>query len=163
MADAMAVAYFRGIAASQLLISPNIKGSMIAVGMSDEATRVYLRKLSSGKAGVACINSPSSVTVSGDETAIDELVEMLKDKSVFFRRLAVDVAYHSHHMEIAANEYLSSIEHISPRHDHTLASQLGKIAVFSSVTGSEIRPSEMGPQYWVSNLLGQTVIKMWRI
>lgn len=155
MEDAMAVAYFRGIAASQLLISPDIKGAMIAVGMSDEAIRAYLAKITTGKAGVACINSPSSVTVSGDASAIDELTKMLKDKSVFFRRLAVDVAYHSHHMEIVANEYLSCIEHISPRHGHAPTSQPGKVAVFSSITGSDIQASEMGPQYWVSNLLGQ--------
>ncbi|GLI79916.1 putative PKS/NRPS-like protein biosynthetic cluster [Penicillium ochrochloron] len=116
MQDSMAVAYFRGIAASQLVIAPDMKGAMIAIGMSSKAVQGYLERLTSGKAVVACINSPSSVTVSGDVTAVDELSENLKDKSVLFRRLAVDVAYHSHHMEIVAHEYLASIEHISPRH-----------------------------------------------
>jgi acyl transferase domain-containing protein/NADPH:quinone reductase-like Zn-dependent oxidoreductase len=155
MQDSMAVAYFRGIAASQLVIAPDMKGAMIAIGMSSEAVQGYLGRLTSGKAVVACINSPSSVTVSGDVTAVDELSENLKDKSVFFRRLAVDVAYHSHHMEIVAHEYLASIEHISPRHSRDPVSHPGKVSIFSSVTGTEINTSEMGAQYWVSNLLGQ--------
>ncbi|KAF3392596.1 Compactin diketide synthase mokB [Penicillium rolfsii] len=155
MEDAMAVAYFRGIAASQILIAPDMKGAMIAVGMSNESAQGYLERLTSGKAVVACINSPSSVTVSGDLIAIDELSDILKDKSVFFRRLAVDVAYHSHHMEIFANEYLASIEHISPQHTHDLVSNFNQIRMFSSVTGTEIQTFEMDAQYWVSNLLGQ--------
>lgn len=155
MEDAMAVAYFRGIAASQLLIAPDMKGAMIAIGMSSEAVQGYLETLTTGKAVVACINSPSSVTVSGDVTAIDELSEILKDTLVFFRRLSVDVAYHSYHMEIVAHEYRTSIEHISPRHSHNSVSRLNKVSMFSSVTGTEIQISEMGAQYWVSNLLGQ--------
>lgn len=155
MEDAMAVAYFRGIAVSQLLIAPDMKGAMIAVGMPNEAVQDYLARLTTGEAVVACINSPSSVTVSGDVAAIDELAENFKDKSVFFRRLAVDVAYHSHHMEIVAHEYLASIEHISPRHSQDPVSSLNKISMFSSVTRTEIQTSEMGAQYWVSNLLGQ--------
>ncbi|OKP15072.1 Lovastatin diketide synthase LovF [Penicillium subrubescens] len=155
MEDAMAVAYFRGTAASQLLIAPDMKGAMIAIGMSNETIQEHLDRLTTGKAVVACINSPSSVTVSGDVTAIDELSENLKEKSVFFRRLAVDVAYHSHHMKIVAHDYLASIEHISPRHGQDPVSPLNKISMFSSVTGTEIQTSEMGAQYWVSNLLGQ--------
>jgi acyl transferase domain-containing protein len=153
--DAMAVAYFRGIAASQLLIAPDMKGAMIAIGMSSDTTQGYLERLTAGKAVVACINSPSSVIVSGDVTAIEELSEVLKEKSVSSRRLAVDVAYHLHHMEIVAHEYFASIEHISPRHSQDTVSAINKDSTFSSVTGTEIQNSEMGAQYWVSNLLGQ--------
>lgn len=155
MEDAMAVAYFRGIAASQLLISSRGNGAMMAIGMSGEAIQEYTGSLKTGKVVVACINSPSSVTVSGDVAAIEELTEILKDKSVFFRRLAVDVAYHSHHMEVVANKYLDSIEHISPIPNHAPDLHPSNVAMFSAVTGAEVQNSEMGAQYWVSNLLGQ--------
>lgn len=154
MEDAMAVAYYRGVAASQLLMT-EARGSMMAIGMSSEEVQPYLERLTSGKAVVACVNSPSSVTVSGDAEAINELSRALKDTAVFSRRLAVDVAYHSHHMELVAREYRAAIEHVRP-HDHRrVLDDAPQVSFFSSVTGKALQPSELGPQYWVSNLLGQ--------
>ena len=154
----MAVAYYRGVAASELLALHQTKGAMMAIGMSAEDTQPYLEGLTSGKAVVACINSPSSVTVSGDAAAIDELVHLLKDTPVFSRRLVVDVAYHSHHMELVANEYLLCIEHIIPRgrpEQHQNATNLHRVSFFSSVTGTEVENEDLGAEYWIANLLGQ--------
>jgi NADPH:quinone reductase-like Zn-dependent oxidoreductase len=158
MEDAMKVAYYRGLCASKILASNEVRGSMIAVGVSAEVIEPYISRLVSGKVDVACINSPSSVTVSGDAEAIAELADRLKEKSIFYRRLAVDVAYHSHHMELVADEYLSAIATISPRDQHANteeACQPFSVSMFSSVTGKSILPEELGPRYWVSNLLQQ--------
>lgn len=154
MEDAMAVSYYRGVAASQILMT-EVRGSMMAIGMSPEEAQPYLNGLASGKVVVACVNSPSSVTVSGDAEAINELAAKLKDEAVFGRRLAVDVAYHSHHMELVAREYLAAIEHIRPLDRRRMLGEFPLVSFFSSVTGRELQPSELGPQYWVSNLLGQ--------
>lgn len=150
----MVAAYYRGLAASQLLLT-EAKGSMMAIGMSAGEVQPYLSSLTSGKAVVACINSPTSVTVSGDAEAIRELGDILKDMSVFSRRLAVDVAYHSHHMELVAQEYLAAIEHIRPLDRRRISEEWHLVPFFSSVTGTELVSDELGPQYWVSNLLGQ--------
>ena len=151
MEDAMSISFYRGVAAGQLLTA-QVHGGMMAIGMSPEDIQPYLARLESGKAVIACINSPSSVTVSGDTNAIDELAKALKDNPAFSRRLNVDVAYHSHHMELVANEYLHSIDHIAPRKPQNSNNH---ISFFSSVTGTEIQPEALGPPYWVSNLLGQ--------
>lgn len=151
MEDAMSIAFYRGVAASQLLTA-QIHGGMMAIGMSPKDIQPYLARLESGKAVIACINSPSSVTVSGDTNAIDELTRVLKDNPAFSRRLNVDIAYHSHHMELVANRYLHSINHIVPRKPQNSNNH---ISFFSSVTGTEIPPDALGPPYWVSNLLGQ--------
>lgn len=151
MEDAMSVAYHRGVAASQLLTA-QVHGGMMAIGMSPEEVQPHLAKINSGKAVIACVNSPSSVTISGDTDAIEELTKSLRNNPAFSRRLAVDVAYHSHHMELVSTEYLDSIERITPKKpskDHDL------ISFFSSVTGTELQPEALGPAYWVSNLLGQ--------
>lgn len=152
--DAMAVAYYRGVAASQLLAT-EARGSMMAIGMSPEEVQPYLERLTSGKAVVACVNSPSSVTVSGDAEVISELSGVLKDTAVFSRRLAVDVAYHSHHMELVAHGYRAAIEHVRPLDRRRMLDEPPQVSFFSSVTGKELQLSELGPQYWVSNLLGQ--------
>lgn len=156
--DAMKVAYYRGLYASKNLATNDVRGSMIAIGVSAEAIEPYISSLISGKAHLACINSPSSVTVSGDTEAIAELADKLKDTSIFYRRLAVEVAYHSHHMELVADEYLNAIATIAPREQRVIAEETCQpfaVSMFSSVTGKSILPEELGPQYWVSNLLQQ--------
>jgi acyl transferase domain-containing protein len=56
---------------------------MLAAGVSAAQIEPFLDTLKSGKAVVACINSPSSVTASGDGEAIDELEKVLKEKEFF--------------------------------------------------------------------------------
>lgn len=148
MEGAMTVAYHRGIIGTALLEN-GVKGSMMAVGLSASEARLYVAALRTGRATVACENGPTNVTVSGDTAAIEELETFLQDKGIFTRRLAVEVAYHSHHMRSIADEYLQSIAHINP-----LASNR-PTQFFSSVSGSEVFASDLSPDYWVQNLVDQ--------
>ena len=146
---AMEVAYYRGVASSNMRRTGEVEGAMMAVGMSEEDIRPYISALTKGKVAVACLNSPTSTTVSGDLTAIDELQAELEDKKLFARKLAVEVAYHSHHMDSVAEEYSAAISGISP-----IPGQEG-VQFFSSVTGDRATASDLGPAYWVRNMLGQ--------
>ena len=65
---------------------------------------------------VACVNSPTSVTLSGDVAALEELRAVLDERSVFARRLKVDVAYHSAHMNPAFENILPRFPILSLRH-----------------------------------------------
>ncbi|KAJ6139397.1 hypothetical protein N7471_005883 [Penicillium samsonianum] len=142
---AMALAYWRGQMTSLLKSSfPSLKGTMIAVGASREAIQPMLKALSSYST-VACVNSPSSVTVSGDVFAIDELEKILQDKQIFNRKLKIDVAYHSDHMKKVADAYLAAIENIQHFPSATAS-------FFSSVFGRLAKPSELGLEYWIANL-----------
>ncbi len=61
---------------------------------------------------------------------------------------AVEVAYHSHHMTHVAKEYADAISDIKV--------QPGcEVEFFSSVTGKKEAASELGPDYWVSNMLNE--------
>lgn len=153
----MSIAYYRGTAACKLQASTDGKyrGSMMAAGISAEDAQPFLAGLESGKAVVACINSPSSITISGDYTAIEELENTFRDKEIFSRRLAVEVAYHSHHMKAIAHDYFASIASVTPRTESDTVPRKKPMLFFSSVTGKEIKAPDLGPQYWVSNLLNQ--------
>ncbi|CAP93818.1 Pc16g11480 [Penicillium rubens Wisconsin 54-1255] len=157
MYDAMSVAYYRGVVASQLLHDQPNRGAMMAVGMSAEEVQPYLDEFQPRQLVVACINSPSSVTISGDILAIDALGQTLKDQQVFSRRLEVGVAYHSPHIEQVAEQYHSLIGHIQPRGlDQITEDKRGKWPLFfSSVTGKMAPLQELHARYWVSNLVGQ--------
>ena len=143
---AVTVAYYRGVLSSQLIPKDgNAKGAMLAAGLSAEDAESYTEGISSGKATIACINSPKSVTLSGDVGAIDELHSILEEKGLFSRKLKVNVAYHSFHMKAIAEEYSRSL------HALTVSSRNRDVEFFSSVfPGISV---ETNPAYWVQNLL----------
>lgn len=89
MREAILMAFWRG----QSLLLGHHDGSMAAVEMSEAEVQPYL---SSG-VSVACVNSPSNVTLSGDNTELLGVVAKLKQErpTLFARTLAVDHAYHS--------------------------------------------------------------------
>ncbi|CAI7660617.1 unnamed protein product [Penicillium glandicola] len=157
MKDAMSVAYYRGVVASQLLHDQPNRGAMMAVGISAEEAQRYLDKFKYRQVVVACINSPSSVTISGDTLAIDALAQTLKEQQVFSRRLEVGVAYHSPHIEQLAQQYHSLIRHIQPRGPDQSAVEKRErgASFFSSVTGTKVPMEQFDALYWVSNLVGQ--------
>ncbi|GLA73933.1 type I Iterative Polyketide synthase (PKS) [Aspergillus tubingensis] len=143
---ALTLAYRRG-QMTELLKSqyPDLKGTMMAVGTSVEAIQPMLKTLYSGYATVACVNSPSSVTISGDVPAIEELQGILEEKKIFNRRLIIDVAYHSDHMKKVSEAYFSAIASVQP-------SGAATATFFSSVVGDVSDPTDLSPSYWVQNL-----------
>ncbi|KAJ5778489.1 hypothetical protein N7520_001735 [Penicillium odoratum] len=145
--DALRVAYFRGVAVSQLKkLHPDLEGSMLAVGISETGANQLIEDFRD-QVVIACINSPSSVTLSGDKSALKQLQTRLESERIFNRMLAVDVAYHSHHIARVQQTYLCALAGISPRQAKTGAH------IFSSVTGLPIQGKEMSAEYWARNLV----------
>ncbi|MCJ1403811.1 hypothetical protein MMC11_007034 [Xylographa trunciseda] len=146
--DAWKIAYHRGQLSSQInLHDPNLHGAMLAVGASASQTESWISQVSKGTVVVACVNSPMSVTVSGDVSGIDELHDILQRKDIFARKLKVDTAYHSHHMNVIAAPYLQAIHNVQP----TSAREPRKM--YSAVSGTLVEASELGPVNWVRNLV----------
>lgn len=111
--SAMIVSYHRGLVVSmQLEQNTKLRGGMLAAGLSEVDAEVFLKRIPAGmgKAVVACVNSPRSVTLSGDRSAIMCLRSMLEARQIFVRKLGVGTAYHSHHMEIVAHSYLVTLQ-----------------------------------------------------
>jgi NADPH:quinone reductase-like Zn-dependent oxidoreductase/malonyl CoA-acyl carrier protein transacylase/ubiquinone/menaquinone biosynthesis C-methylase UbiE len=152
--EALATAYFRGLIADEYLVQDkSISGCMMAVGLGPEAAEPYLERIKTGRVVIACINSPSSVTLSGDTTGINEIEAELKAEGVFARKLQVPAAYHSHHMTRPAERYRSVLEeHLCVDERKNLCLQ--NILFSSPVTGGWIRNAkELGPSHWVNNML----------
>ena len=144
--SAWKLAYQRG-QLSKLLEAGS--GAMMSVGLGEMEANQHLDRVAQGKAVVACINSPSSVTVSGDVCALDQLDKALKTEGVFSRKLKVEVAYHSHHMKAVATAYLEAIKDVTTQ----ICLTDPQVKMFSSVTGNFIDPSALTPEYWVANLV----------
>lgn len=147
--DAWTIAFHRGRLSQNIhSFDPALKGCMLAVGLSASDCKPYLNAVTQGQAVVACKNSPTSTTLSGDLTAISELEKTMSSDGVFARKLKVTTAYHSPHMNVIAEHYLSSINHIQ-----TQAEVDNDVRMFSSVTGKEVKNEDLGPSYWVKNMV----------
>ncbi|KAJ4385278.1 hypothetical protein N0V93_010339 [Gnomoniopsis smithogilvyi] len=94
MEDAIIMAYYRGVAAADQVqqrlerevggLSGSSKiGGMMSVGMTKDDAQLYLDRLYKGKAAIPCVNSLSSLTISGDEDAIDVLNAELDERRTF--------------------------------------------------------------------------------
>ena len=143
----MLLAYHRGTAAAKLLHEhPATKGAMLAVGGQQALIESFLKTHATQATVKACINSPGSVTVSGDESEIDRLDKLAKEEGLFSRKLQTDVAYHSHHMLLVADHYRDCIGKITSR------GQSG-VDFHSSLFGKLLaNNSSLGTDYWVNNL-----------
>lgn len=151
--DAIYVAFYRGIHVLSAC-SPNggnMKGAMLAVGLPmATATELCENATFSGRVAVAASNSPSSVTVSGDEDAVSELKQILDEGNIFNRRLFVDRAYHSRHMLPCFDGYVSSL------HQCHIQAKMPTGANCTWISSVHNRPvtSEQGldGKYWAQNL-----------
>ncbi|KAL2193905.1 polyketide synthase [Corynascus similis CBS 632.67] len=149
--SAMTIAFARGGLASEGNRQFARKGGMVAVGLGAKDSDKYLSRVSNGKVVLACENSPSSITVSGDVCGLDQLEDLLKNDNIFARRLKVDAAWHSHHMEAVADSYYASMDKkVRPAQDHL------NIIFSSPATGTRLEDvEEIGsPSHWVRSLTG---------
>ena len=153
---AIAISYFRGQAAAQLARQQpqNQKGAMLALGVGPEEAAELITQHANGYATVTAINSPRSVTISGDQAAVENVQKAADDQGLFARRLKIQMAYHSRHMEEVASFYLDSIRPFCDKDAHHLASEDGSNPLFvSSVTGNALNRDALDGTYWVKNLV----------
>ncbi|PYH68553.1 type I polyketide synthase [Aspergillus vadensis CBS 113365] len=152
--SALKIAYFRGSLAGAVGRSSSMKGAMLAVGLSRENAQKYLDKLEPQferlEVVVACVNSPQSVTISGKLEQINALHDLLNGDSVFSRKLAVNVAYHSFQMREIADRYSTALGDLEAP---CKRKKRGPLMV-SSVTGTLISSERLvEPEYWVNNMV----------
>ncbi|KAF2266737.1 hypothetical protein CC78DRAFT_595404 [Lojkania enalia] len=149
---AMKLAYYRGALANKLRDEKSSSGSMMSVGLSPDGIAPYLHELGTRfgtcRVSIGCINSPTSVTLSGETSQIDVLRVMIQEHNEFARVLKVPVAYHSVQMGQIASEYRSLIQEIEHGAERT-----GHCSMVSSVTGSIVSVRQLRQaEYWVKNL-----------
>ncbi|PLB49064.1 polyketide synthase-like protein [Aspergillus steynii IBT 23096] len=150
---AIAIAFFRGQAAAQLAREQTKKGGMLALGTGFEDASKLIEQHADGYATVAAINSPQSVTVSGDQSSIEKIHKVADAQGLFARRLKIEVAYHSKHMEQVAASYLATIKPYCNADDSLLSKSNERAVFVSSVTGGVVDPASVDASYWVKNLV----------
>ncbi|MEU1806700.1 type I polyketide synthase [Streptomyces sp. NPDC019937] len=114
-------------------------GAMVAV----EAAEDEVRPLLSGEVSVAAVNGPSSVVLSGEENAVEEVAARLEGRRT--RRLAVSHAFHSALVDPMLEEFRAAVGGLTFHEP--------RIPVVSNVTGRLATDGELGsPDYWVRHV-----------
>ncbi|KAI1496579.1 putative polyketide synthase [Biscogniauxia marginata] len=147
--EAIVLAYTRG----QVVATNQRQGLMIAVGLGADSIVPYLHGIEDD-VRIAAINSPESITVSGDPSAVNKLATALSNQNVLNRILKTgDNAYHSHHMlslgepyEESANKALGQVHSLTKSEPPRSA-----VSWISSVT-PEKESHSPSPIYWRQNL-----------
>jgi acyl transferase domain-containing protein len=150
--SAMKLAFYRGALSEKLALCGHCNGSMLAVGLSEMETNEYLERLISRfgklKVKIGCINSPKSVTLSGDRVQIHALEAEFRSDGIFARELRVPLAYHSQQMHTIATGYKDAVRIIEKGDD-----RFNGITMMSSVTAAPVSLEQLrDPNYWVANL-----------
>ncbi|KEY64667.1 hypothetical protein S7711_02867 [Stachybotrys chartarum IBT 7711] len=152
--EAILAAYFRGYAVDKL----TSKGTMVAAGVGpDVADQLIDEKGLRGQICVACVNSPSSVTLSGTEEAADILVEVLQERKALAKKLVTGGrAYHSHLVAEVGELYENLLSEHLDYSSEPFNAQSG-VDMFSSVgyaKGQSILSATQArkARYWRDNL-----------
>ncbi|MER6589973.1 beta-ketoacyl synthase N-terminal-like domain-containing protein [Micromonospora chalcea] len=119
-------------------------GGMLAVAADEAAVTESIAGLTD-RVGVAAVNGPTSVVVSGAVDALDEVERVWRDRDVRTRRLAVSHAFHSPLMEPVLERFRGIVERLD------LAAPT--LPIVSNLTGAladadEIRTAD----YWVRHV-----------
>ncbi|MFE2408020.1 SDR family NAD(P)-dependent oxidoreductase [Kitasatospora sp. NPDC059408] len=118
-------------------------GGMVSVAEPVAAVRERLARWDE-RISVAAVNGPGSVVVSGDPEALEELIADCERAGVRARRVPVDYASHSAHVERIEHELLDLLAPITPRS--------ADVPFCSTVTGAVIDTAGLDAAYWYRNL-----------
>ncbi|MFI9825524.1 SDR family NAD(P)-dependent oxidoreductase [Streptomyces sp. NPDC052013] len=100
-----------------------------------------------GRVSVAAVNGPAAVVVAGDADALDEVLAVCEREGVRARRVKVDYASHTAHVEAIEADLLAALAPVEP--------VSGSVPFYSTVTGGFLDTASMDAAYWYRNLRGQ--------
>ncbi|TMU96940.1 type I polyketide synthase [Streptomyces sp. DASNCL29] len=119
------------------------RGGMVSVGLSVDQAKERIAAWD-GAISVAAVNGPGSVVVSGDPGALDEMVAQLESEEIRVRRVPVDYASHSAHVEAIREELLEVLAGLQPRSS--------EVPFYSTVSGELVDTAGLDAEYWYRNL-----------
>ncbi|MFF3866360.1 type I polyketide synthase [Micromonospora sp. NPDC001898] len=117
-------------------------GAMASVDLSADAVTARLAQFPG--VGVAAVNGPGTVVVSGPPQPVADLVQACADEGLRARLIPVDYASHSASVQEVAEQLRADLADVSP--------QAGDVRLVSTLTEDWVDPASMGAQYWYDNL-----------
>ncbi|BCK72970.1 hypothetical protein Srufu_069230 [Streptomyces libani subsp. rufus] len=118
-------------------------GVMVSVRVSEDEVAPLLE--GRVQVGIAAVNGPESVVISGAEAEVEQIAAALEAEGRKVKRLRVSHAFHSPLMDPMLAEFRSVLDQ--------LTYEDAKLPVVSNVTGRVADPAELrDPEYWVRHV-----------
>ncbi|WP_435818954.1 type I polyketide synthase [Micromonospora chersina] len=117
-------------------------GTMASVDLSADAVTARLDGFPG--VGVAAVNGPATVVVSGPPQAVADLVDACQADGIRARLIPVDYASHSAAVREVAEQLRTDLADVTPQAGHT--------RLVSTLTGEWVDPVAMTADYWYDNL-----------
>ncbi|MFB8301519.1 type I polyketide synthase, partial [Kitasatospora purpeofusca] len=122
------------------------RGGMASVALPAEQVAEHLAPWD-GRLSVAAVNGPASTVVSGDTDALDAFLDRTTALDIRSRRIPVDYASHSAHVEDIRTELLARLDGLDPRPS--------AIPFYSTLSGGLLEDTTaLDADYWYRNLRG---------
>ncbi|MFD3573459.1 type I polyketide synthase [Streptomyces sp. NPDC058644] len=128
---------------SKAILELSGQGGMVSLAVTADQARERIARWD-GRISLAAINGPGSVVVAGDADALDELIESCAAEDVRARRVPVDYASHSPHVERIQEALAGVLAGVEPLR--------ATVPMLSTVTGEWLTGTEVGADYWYQNL-----------
>nr|WP_256864152.1 acyltransferase domain-containing protein [Streptomyces avermitilis] len=129
---------------SQALAAVRGRGAMASLPLPAQDVQQLISERWEGQLWVAALNGPHSTTVSGDTTAVEELLTHCADTGLRAKRIPVDYASHCPHVQPLHDELLHLLGDITP--------QPSTMPFFSTVEGTWLDTTTLDAAYWYRNL-----------
>ncbi|HJP73361.1 MAG TPA: beta-ketoacyl synthase N-terminal-like domain-containing protein [Pseudonocardiaceae bacterium] len=137
--DAVKVSALR----AKALLAVDGQGGMVSVAESAEVVTPHLEWWQ-GRVGIAVVNGPRSVVISGDPAELDECIDALRGVGIQCRKISVNYASHSAYMSPLRDPIIDSLPDLTPKKS--------EIPFYSTVSGEIIDTSELNGTYWYTNM-----------
>ncbi|WP_431782001.1 type I polyketide synthase [Streptomyces chumphonensis] len=128
---------------SQALRTLSGTGGMASLPLSPEDTTALLEPWAS-ELSIAAHNGPHTTVIAGDAEALDQLLTHCEEKHIRARRIDVDYASHTHHIDTLKTHLNNTLTDITP--------SPSTIPFYSTVTGTTHDTTGLTGDYWYTNL-----------
>ncbi|NEB80175.1 SDR family NAD(P)-dependent oxidoreductase, partial [Streptomyces sp. SID14478] len=125
---------------SKAILALSGHGGMVSLALPEDDVRA---RLTDGLS-IATVNGPASVVVSGDVAELDALLAACEADGTRARRVPVDYASHSAHVEAIHDELTRVLKGLEPRK--------ADVPFFSTVTADWLDTTTLDAEYWYTNL-----------
>ncbi|HEX6344775.1 type I polyketide synthase [Umezawaea sp.] len=127
---------------SQAILALSGTGGMVSVALPADDVRALTARYAG--LSVAAVNGPAATVVSGDVAALDALLAVCEADGVRARRLPVDYASHSVHVEALRERLAEVLAPVVPRR--------ADVPFYSTVEQRYVDPTSLDAEYWYRNL-----------
>ncbi|MGW2892490.1 type I polyketide synthase [Streptomyces griseoruber] len=128
---------------SQVLTRLAGRGGMVSVALPADRVAPLLAPWAD-RIAVAAVNGPNATVVAGDADALDAFLARSEADGLRARRVPVDYASHSPHVETVREELLTRLAAVTPKP--------AEVPFYSAVTGTPLSGTELDADYWYRNL-----------